>query len=131
MLNKFFGKKPSNFYLELKETDSDKPATAKTAAPAVEEAPATEAPAEPAAQPAATDKKAKKTSVKKGKKEVKSEPKAAPAPVAPTIANGKVEPKEVEFATKYLIDPPASRRRPGPSLNPFKDMARKAKLPIR
>jgi len=59
--------------------------------------------------------------------ETPAAPVSAPAPVAPT--NGKVEPQEVEFATKYLITPSLSRRRPGPSLNGFKDMARKAKLP--
>jgi hypothetical protein len=115
MLNKLFGKKRANFYLELKETDGERPA-----------APAVEAPA-PVGKKGA-EKKAKKTSVKK---ERKAEPKAAPAPVATAGNNGKVEPKEVEFATKYSIDPPASRRRPGPSLNPFKEMARKAKLPLR
>jgi hypothetical protein len=87
-------------------------------APAVESAPAPVA-----------EKKAKKTSVKKEKqvKETPAAPVSAPAPVAAT--NGKVEPQEVEFATKYLITPSMSRRRPGPSLNGFKDMARKAKLP--
>ncbi|MEG3435820.1 hypothetical protein V0288_01695 [Pannus brasiliensis CCIBt3594] len=129
MLNKIFGKKETKFFLELKDTDGGKPATkTETPAPAVE-APAAEAPAAEAPAPAPTAKKgvSKKTSVKK------AEPKAAPAPApAPTAStNGKVEPKEVEFATKYLITPPASRRRPGPSLNQFKDMARTAKVPRR
>jgi hypothetical protein len=124
MLNKLLGKKPT-FYLELKETEGDKSAPAKTEAPA----PVAEAPAPVAEAPAAPEKKSKKTSVKKEKTAKKAETPAAP--VAPAATNGKVEPKEVEFATKYLIVPPASRRRPGPSLNPFKDMARKAKLPNR
>jgi hypothetical protein len=134
MLNKLLGKKPT-FYLELKETEGDKSAPAKTEAPApVVEAPApvAEAPAPVAEVPAATEKKSKKTSVKKEKKEKTVQKVETPAaPVAPAATNGKVEPTEVEFATKYLIVPPASRRRPGPSLNPFKDMARKAKLPNR
>jgi hypothetical protein len=131
MLNKLLGKKP-NFYLELKETEGDKSAPAKTEAHVVEApAPVAEAPAPVAEVPAATEKKSKKTSVKKEKTDKKAETKAPAAPVAPAATNGKVEPTEVEFATKYLIVPPASRRRPGPSLNPFKDMARKAKLPNR
>lgn len=119
MLKNLFGGKKSDFYLELKETDGEQKATATTAAAA---------PVVEAAAPVA-EKKAKKTSVKKEKqaKETPAAPVSAPAPVAAT--NGKVEPQEVEFATKYLITPSMSRRRPGPSLNGFKDMARKAKLP--
>ncbi|MBD2291407.1 hypothetical protein H6F92_22565 [Microcystis wesenbergii FACHB-1317] len=119
MLKNLFGGKKSDFYLELKETDGEQEATATTAAAA----PVVEAPAPVA------EKKAKKTSVKKEKqvKETPAAPVSAPAPLAAT--NGKVEPQEVEFATKYLITPSLSRRRPGPSLNGFKDMARKAKLP--
>jgi hypothetical protein len=124
MLKNLFGGKKSNFYLELKETDSATSAAVtteahtavvETTAPAVESAPAPVA-----------EKKAKKTSVKKEKK-AKEAPVSAPAPVA--AAPAKVEPTEVEFATKYLITPSMSRRRPGPSLNGFKDMARKAKVP--
>lgn len=119
MLKNLFGGKKSDFYLELKETDGEQKATATTAAAA----PVVEAPA------AVAEKKAQKTSIKKEKqaKETPAAPVSAPAPVAAT--NGKVEPQEVEFATKYLITPSMSRRRPGPSLNGFKDMARKAKLP--
>jgi hypothetical protein len=117
MLKNLFGGKKSNFYLELKETDGEQKAAVTTEAPApvVESAPAPVA-----------EKKAKKTSVKKEKK-AKEAPVSAPAPVA--AAPAKVEPTEVEFATKYLITPSMSRRRPGPSLNGFKDMARKAKVP--
>ena len=127
MLKNLFGGKKSDFYLELKETDGEQKATATTAAAA----PVVEAPApagESAAAPVA-EKKAQKTSIKKEKqvKETPAAPVSAPAPLAAT--NGKVEPQEVEFATKYLITPSMSRRRPGPSLNGFKDMARKAKLP--
>ncbi|MFM6058224.1 MAG: hypothetical protein ACKPBT_08545 [Microcystis aeruginosa] len=127
MLKNLFGGKKSDFYLELKETDGEQQATATTAVVApVVEAPA--AAVESAAAPVA-EKKAQKTSIKKEKqvKETPAAPVSVPAPVAAT--NGKVEPQEVEFATKYLITPSLSRRRPGPSLNGFKDMARKAKLP--
>jgi hypothetical protein len=141
MFQKLFGKKKSNFFLELKETGGEQPVAAKTtpSVPSVEApAPAPEivsvnlADNPTAANPVEADKKAKKTSVKKDKKAKKAEPKAIPisAPVATSSVNGKVEPKEVEFATKYLLGPSSSRRRPGPSLNPFKDMARKAKLPL-
>jgi hypothetical protein len=125
MLKNLFGGKKTNFYLELKETDSEQKAVVATEAPApvVESAPA---PAVESAPAPVAEKKAKKTSVKKEKK-AKEAPVSAPAPVA--AAPAKVEPTEVEFATKYLITPSMSRRRPGPSLNGFKDMARKAKVP--
>jgi hypothetical protein len=132
MLKNLFGGKKSNFYLELKETDGEQQAAVTTEAPApVVEAPAAvvesaPAPAVESAPAPVAEKKAKKTSVKKEKK-AKEAPVSAPAPVA--AAPAKVEPTEVEFATKYLITPSMSRRRPGPSLNGFKDMARKAKVP--
>jgi hypothetical protein len=58
------------------------------------------------------EKKPQKTSIKKEKqvKETPAAPVSVPEPVAAT--NGKVEPQEVEFATKYLITPTMSRRRP-------------------
>ena len=127
MLKNLFGGKKSDFYLELKENDGEQKATATTAAAAlVVEAPTSAV--ESAAAPVA-EKKTQKTSIKKEKqvKETPAAPVSAPAPLA--VTNGKVEPQEVEFATKYLITPTMSRRRPGPSLNGFKDMARKAKLP--
>ena len=48
------------------------------------------------------------------------EPKVAPAPKAAP----KPEPAVVNFATDYLMQANTPRRRPGPSLNMFKDMAK-------
>lgn len=72
-------------------------------------------------------------------------PAPAPKPVAPAVAstNGKVaktdaavaaatpvaatEPEIKNFATTYSANGTSSRRRPGPSLNPFLDMAKQMK----
>ncbi|MEM8777358.1 MAG: hypothetical protein AAGF26_00510 [Cyanobacteria bacterium P01_G01_bin.49] len=83
----------------------------------VEEAPAKETKA----------KKSKKKSVKKAAKKEATKPQAAPAATNGQVAK-KEEPTEVEFATKFFMVP-TSRRRPGPSLNTFKNMARQAKVP--
>lgn len=130
---KIFGKKKDkSFFLELDESQTGKPKEAKaeaTAQPAASATTTEEKKPEPA--PA---KSTKKTSVKKAKAAKTAEPKSQPTvatatPSRPTISPAKVEPKEVNFATQYLIANPPSRRRPGPSLNPFKEMARQAKVP--
>lgn len=65
---------------------------------------------------------------------------SAPAQSVPSAAdnNGKSdrptpEPQpEVTFAPDYLLPKPSpGRRRPGPSMNPFRDMARQSKTPPR
>lgn len=128
MLKKLFGgKKKESFFLELEESQVEPPAQTS------------QEPSEPAAgvageekpvQPTATApaKSAKKTSIKKSARAPKSKTAPAAAPAA-TVASKPPEPQEVEFATKYLIVPTMSRRRPGPSLNAFKDMARQVKVP--
>lgn len=128
MIQKLFGGKKKNYFLEVKEDKSAK-------APAVESTPPVEKTPDAAvevAEPKKEEKTSKsaKSSAKKAKTP-KAAPKAAPTPVVPAAiqTNGKVEPKQVEFATQYLIDAPAARRRPGPSLNPFKSMARQMKTP--
>lgn len=150
MLSKIFGKKKSGYFLELKEEDSqqaakpevsakpqaEKPAEAATQAPAVEEKPA---------EPAPTSSKTKKSSIKSKKatkspekqpeKQPEQEPSSVPLissfPASATSAsqNGKAEPQEVAFASKYLLTPTLSRRRPGPSLSTYKNMARQVKKP--
>ena len=51
-------------------------------------------------------------------------PAPKPAAVTPTL------PAETAFASKYLVPTNTNgRRRPGPSMNPFMDMARQAKTP--
>ncbi len=99
-------------------------------------------------------KKSKKTSIKDKKKKAteSTEPASVPASASSNGAsswdppfwvkamynknvsngNGKVEGGGKTFATDYLLPTPSSsRRRPGPSLNKFKDMARQAKTPRR
>jgi outer membrane biosynthesis protein TonB len=98
-------------------------------------------------KPEAVKKKStkKKTSVKSKKKE-STEVATTPTPVAASASsdeqpfwvkamyknssNGQKADSETTFATDYLMPTPTrSRRRPGPSLNMFKDMARQAKTP--
>ncbi|ACB50061.1 unknown [Crocosphaera subtropica ATCC 51142] len=137
MLKKLFGgSKKKEFFLELDETDNAPASEPKVETPASEaeetpepqpEAPQAEG-TEMTEQPAPAKKKSKKKSVKKAAK--KEEPKTEIVPTSPALSNGQVakkeEPKEVEFATKfYMISTP--RRRPGPSLNNFKNMASQVK----
>lgn len=124
MLKKLFGGKKEQFFAQIDESQ-----LATAAAPAqpevtpepvavVEETVVAETPAP----------KAKKTSVKKSKAAktatttVAPTPAPAPAPVAKAPA--PVDPKEVAFASEYLITQTLSRRLPGPSLNKYKDIAR-------
>ncbi|EAZ91462.1 hypothetical protein [Crocosphaera chwakensis] len=137
MLKKLFGGgKKKEFFLELDEKDKTPASEPKAEKPAPE-AKETPEPKAEASQPEATEttekpapakKKAKKKSVKKAAK--KQEPKTEIVPTSPALSNGQVakkeEPKEVEFATKfYMMSTP--RRRPGPSLNNFKNMASQVK----
>jgi hypothetical protein len=133
MVLKFLGiGKKSGYFLEAPPADAK--ADAKPAAKApepshVDAAPAAKAPA-PAPEP--TEKKVKKTlkeanAEKKAKAEAKSgktetqkvEPTPAPAPV-PVV---KAEPVLTNFATTLQMTN-TPRRRPGPSMNAFKDMAK-------
>ncbi|MGK7885813.1 MAG: hypothetical protein AB4057_14450 [Crocosphaera sp.] len=129
------GGKKKEFFLELDESSSVPTSEAKVETPAPEakvETPAPEAKVEAPAPEATTEvveeaaptKKSKKTSIKKKAK--KAEPKTEIVPTSPALNNAeatkKEEPKEVGFATKfYMTSTP--RRRPGPSLNNFKEIA--------
>ncbi|MDJ0598425.1 MAG: hypothetical protein QNJ37_06260 [Crocosphaera sp.] len=131
------GGKKKEFFLEFDETNDvsasepkvETPAPQAVETPAPEaEAPQPEATTEVVEQPASA-KKSKKKSVKKAAK--KEAPKTEIVPTSPALSNGKAaqkeEPTEVEFATKfYMISTP--RRRPGPSLNTFKNMASQVKV---
>lgn len=122
MLKKLFGGKKEQFFAQIDESQVAQP----------------EAPAQPEVTPelvAVVEEtvvaetpapKAKKTSVKKSKAAKTATttvtPTPAPAPVAKAPAS--VDPKEVAFASEYLITQTLSRRLPGPSLNKYKDIAR-------
>ncbi|GBF82551.1 hypothetical protein [Aphanothece sacrum] len=123
MFKGLFGGKKQEFFLELKEDKKTEASKVKIEAPVqVAEPQAVETVAETANGKAPKATKSKKTSVKKAAKiEAPQEQKVAVAPVVK-----KEEPKEVEFATNFLILP-TSRRLPGPSLNAFKDLARQVK----
>lgn len=151
MLNKLFGGKKSNgkYFLELNESeDKQETPTSEAPAEAVEEkqpeSAKVEAVEEKQPEPAkaeAVEKKkpesVKAKSAKKGKKSVK----ASPAPVAAPVVveepawvkamynntNGKTKKEDPTFATNHLMPLPTPRRLPGPSMNPFMDMAQKVR----
>jgi hypothetical protein len=152
MLGKLFGGKKSNdgFYVQMddaldgKQTDNGNGKKATTAV--VEEKKAEPAPAKAAvAAPAKAKESASKATNKKDASGAETAP-VAPAPkkvaeyeppfwVKAMYANningsnkGKAEGSVKSFADNYLMPTPTrSRRRPGPSLNPFMDMARQVK----
>jgi predicted lipid-binding transport protein (Tim44 family) len=107
--------KKSEFFMELDESDSStQPAAALPAS------------AESGAAPA---KAASKTPAKASAKAATKAPaKAAPAP-APVVT-APAQPVPTAFASTYLTTVGTSmprRRRPGPSLSPFLDMAKQVK----
>ena len=149
-------KKSKGFYLELDEIDNAKAvvqekiaeplkAAAGTVAEKLESAketvgvavadrPKTE-PSPEAKKPEAKKPEAKAQKPDPGKVAVPSknetvQVEAQPNPPAPST-NGKVEPQaEQTFAPNYLMPTASqSRRRPGPSLDMFRDMARQVKTP--
>jgi hypothetical protein len=133
-------KKNGGYYLQLEDETTETKAkaeknTAETSngakpAQAIVTEAATPAPTivvEKAAPKSKTKAKAAKTESGQNGKAPKAESvKPAPKPAAVTPAL----PAETAFASKYLVPTSTSgRRRPGPSMNPFMDMARQAKTP--
>lgn len=124
MVFKFLGLgKKSEFFLEAEpqstENGSKSPETKSAKAEATPTHVETkEVPVAKVAKPEATPTQptAKSTKANKPAKET-----VAPAPVAKTAAP-KAE--ATNFATDYLIPNNTPRRRPGPSLDMYKDMAR-------
>lgn len=146
MLGKLFGKK-SGYYLELSEEEiaAIPVAPQASAAPAPVAIAATTTPAKAAVKAPATDSPAKATkeSQAKGKKQKTAEAAAPAAPAQPpltdpleliytalaTTANqsGPAPEKAPEptFSSDYLMPAASSsRRRPGPSMSPFKSMVK-------
>ncbi len=88
-------------------------------------APAT-APAQPAAEPAPAPPAAVASTASQ-EPALKAVAKPAAAPVKPTAVTQPQAPLVTNFATDYLVNPRINRsprRRPGPSMSPFKDMVR-------
>ncbi|MBD2260765.1 hypothetical protein H6G13_24630 [Pseudanabaena sp. FACHB-2040] len=117
--------KKSEYFLELDEAADNVKAAIEAAPKAVEKALS-------AAGSSTADNKADKTekapvAAKKAPAKPKVEKtKPAPAPVAAP------EPAVINFATEYLGSSGSSgRRRPGPSLSPFMDLARQVKAPAK
>ena len=135
MLNLFGGKKKNGYYLELDESNKSQPEAAPVAetvvAPVKEEKPApAQAPQKPVAAKSRKKGKAKKsvkaTSVKFVPTQWES-PEWVKA-IKNYSDNGRVKEELSErlFASKYLMPTPTnSRRVPGPSMNKFRDLARK------
>ncbi|MBW4577569.1 MAG: hypothetical protein KME08_20235 [Aphanothece sp. CMT-3BRIN-NPC111] len=148
-------KKGGGYFMQLDESEDSKPTATSQAAKSnsAAEAKKSEQPASQSAaeakkseQPAAEAKKpeqptpeakkpepakapARAATAEPAKKEAAAEPKK-PEPVAAN--NGKVQPQKTStFAPDYLIQTSSStsRRRPGPSMDMFRDMARQVKTP--
>ena len=133
-----FGIGKSSYYLELDE------ASGTASAPAAPAAKAAAAPKAAAKAEVPAAKASKTKPVPAGQTAPTPVPTATPVPTptlvegelpaARAMANGaKKAGKEATFATDYLVNPRISnggRRRPGPSLSPFKDMAKQVKTPV-
>ncbi len=140
-------KSDKNFYLELKDDEASKPSETSNGAkpPAVEPTPVAEASTPPASsngkstaktvkiQAAKGEKKAEiaKTKAAKGEKKAETPKVLDPSEIVAAAVSKKPEvPTEKNFATKYLLaNGSSSRRRPGPNMNGFLEMARTAKTP--
>lgn len=110
--------KKSEYFLEA-DAASGTSTQAKASAPA--KAAAKPASAKAEAKPAAAKKAAPAAASTNGKV-------ADPAPVVAAAKPVAVaEPQITNFATNFSVNGTSSRRRPGPSLNPFLDMAKQIK----
>jgi hypothetical protein len=133
MFKNLFGGKKEKYYRQIDENQQDEPAKVETPAPAKEASQAKAKPASSKKTSVANNGKAapaKTVAAAPASKPAVSDPEAIiRAAVSKNTSNGKVEAKKVDFASTNEISPTMSRRRPGPSLNMFKDMARQAKVP--
>lgn len=112
---------PATNGAEPKKADEPAPTPVKVEAPPKAEA----ADAQPVA--AAENKAEAEPKVKKMKAVKSASPEAKSAPTPTVTAQPATKPAAVEmknFATDGLMPMSMPRRRPGPSLDPFKDMAR-------
>ena len=139
MIGKIFGfNKKSDYYLEFDEAKGSDAAKSEPApekpAPAPAETQAKQPEHAPAPKPAKKTAKAadKPTSKKEAKQQAKATvesisvpQKEQPSEEAPFNGGLEATPEGMTFAPDYLMKQSSGgRRRPGPSLNMFKDMAR-------
>lgn len=126
-LKKIFGGGQDSYYLQL---DEDKESQSTPSQPSETK---TEEKKAAASQPKTTQEtKAPEAKPEEKKEEAKPQPKPIPAI---SSNNGKIataQPKTVLFAPNNLMPKPTkTRRRPGPSLEMFKDMAKEVNPNIR
>ena len=158
--NEFFLELDETGKNQATETKAEEKQLEPVAVATEEKQPEPAATQEPEKQPEVVETKSatksKKTSIKNRKKKATKTavtPSPTPTPVSSSStssweppfwvkamynssssngSNGKVEGGEQTFATDNLLPTPSTfRRRPGPSLNKFKEMARQAKTPRR
>jgi hypothetical protein len=115
--------KPKEDVAEAKSTEAEKPEQVK--AVVIETVPESSPKAAEAEAPAAEakSKKAKKVKASSESKTVEAVPEKKT--VTPSIT--KSAPQSTNFATDHLMPSNTPRRRPGPSLDMFKEMARQVK----
>lgn len=131
-------KKTKGYYLELDETGNTKldvtalkPELAKAAVALIEKQSEVEKKPEPvkAAVATAPEKKLKTAKAQAPAEAENGKVKIEAQPNPPAETNGKAADKAT-FAPNYLMPTASSsRRRPGPNMNTFLDMARQAKTP--
>lgn len=123
-------KKAKGYYMELDDTGNVKAAEPEKKPEPVKAAVAT---VEPPKAESAEAKKLKPAKAEAEPSNGKVKIEAQPNPPAPALAasNGKVDPqREPTFApNNLLLTPSQGRRRPGPSMDLFRDMARQVKTP--
>lgn len=128
--------KRSGYFMELDESEEMQPvngkkpdlvAASKTPEPVAAAKPAKE---EPAKTPQPVAAQAAKVELVQTAEGIKAQPALPASSSAGASANGQSQ-TETTFAPKYLAPTPStnSRRRPGPNMNPFLDMARQVKTP--
>jgi len=123
-------KKAKGYYMELDETGNVKAADSQKKPEPVKAAVATVEPPKAKSAEAKKPEPAKAEAVPSNGK-VKIEAQPNPPASAPEASNGKVDPqRETTFAPNYLLSTASKgRRRPGPSMDLFRDMARQVKTP--
>ncbi|NRB08135.1 MAG: hypothetical protein HRU34_13735 [Richelia sp.] len=144
MFKKLFGGSKNDFYLELKDEDSSTDAQIETTSNGAKPAPLDVEEKEPKAETPApeTGETIPETSKESGtprqktfkkqkgakKEAVPAKPESTPAPVA-AVKPAPKEPEIKTFAPTYLIPTSTKvRRRPGPNMNSFLDMAGQVKI---
>ena len=119
-----------DFYMELDESGAPTPATSvapNNAAPVAADNNSQKVKARGKASKAAAAAKLKEAAPSSSAPVTSTAPKAKTAVTAPKSEAVPAAPKLTNFATDYLVNPKlnrAPRRRPGPSVSPFKDMAK-------